>query len=241
MALDDAEREENDFEADVTADDPQGKALYRAFADWAKAMFTSARGLTLTPEAVRLFSEEIAGAAEDNDAMRAVAQYPYVLPLLELHVARFGVDRTRTAAKRLLHLIDCLTDIELQPIAAAYFRSIAELYLMGFNNEAVILARGALDAVLESRLDDLRRGQPSRGIAERNLGERIRAASPPAGGILNQATFADAELMREAGNHAVHTQLGTQKIQALPAIRALYRILTYMYPQTPGASSASHE
>lgn len=223
-ALDEAAAEEKAFEAEVTSDSPSSQALYGAFERWTEELFGSARGLQLSSEAQRLFRDELQAAAEDGDDIQEVADYLYVRPLLELHLARFVVSRLRTAPKRLKQLLKYLTTGELRPRAASYFQSVAQLYLLGFNAEAVVMARSALEAVLESRLED----HPQRvgtGQSRENLAQRIKAAGPSGIGLLDEATFEDAEQLREAGNDAVHLQLGAQDMMALDAIKALYRIL----------------
>lgn len=231
-ALADAQEEEEAFATEVTTDDPASEALYRAFSQWAEDTFSSARSLRLTPKATRLLKDDIGRAVGEASTVREVAQLPFVKPPLHLHLARFGVDRVETGAKRLYNVLDCLLEADLPPFAESYLTSVAQLYLLGFNNEAVVMARSALEAALESavtrgREDNQVRDAPPQ---EPNLSERIRAAGPTGMRLLDGTGVRDAHDIRQAGNDAVHVNLGTQKLKALDAVRALHRILRQLFP-----------
>ena len=67
------------------------------------------------------------GLAVDSDAAnRAIAELPWVKPLLELQLARFGVDRVETGAARMYKVLDHLIEADLQPIAQSYLTSVAQ-------------------------------------------------------------------------------------------------------------------
>jgi hypothetical protein len=231
QAVADAEQEEADFAAEVTADDPSGEASYRAFSEWTSALFDSAQALRVTPDMRRLFREEIAAALDDPATIEIAAQLPFVKPLLEVRLAKIGVDRIEKGTARLYNLLGYLVEADLQPIAQSYFASVARLYIWGFNNEAVVLARSALEAALEDRLEKI----ASMPYNERHgdLVDLIRTVGPDKLRLLDRSAFTDAEMIRKAANQSLHIQLGSQELDALQAIKALGRILRQLFPDSP--------
>lgn len=230
LALAGAQKEEEEFAAEVTCDDPNSKALYDAFARWAGETFSAARALTMTSAVTEILKRDIGDAVDDGATVRDVAALPFVKPLFELHLARLGVDRLETGARRLENILDYLVEADLQPIAQQYFRSVAHLYLFGFNHEAVIVARSALDSSLQQSLEGRGLLPPAIDESQRRLKDRIDAAGRLR--IISHAVVRDAHRLRVAGNHAVHENLGTQAVSALEAIQVLHRVLKQLFPRT---------
>lgn len=222
-----AAQEEAEFAAEVTADDPEGEASYRAFSDWAGAVFESTSSLRLTPEMRNLFRDEVAPTLDDSATHETGANLPFVRPLIELQLARLGVNRIQQGTDRLYKLLKYLVEADdLQPRAQSYLGSVARLYIWGFNNEAVVLARAALEAALEERLGRVQ-GQLANGM---DLLGMIRTAGPDDLALLDRAALNDAQRIRRAANQSLHVQLGTQELDALQAIEALARILSQLFP-----------
>ncbi len=225
-ALAQAEQEEADFAAAIAAEDPDDEAAYRAFADWARALFESASALRLTPAMRELFREEVAATLDEPATHETAANLPFVRPLVELHLARLGVNRIQQGTDRLYKLLKYLVEADdLQPRAQSFLGSVARLYIWGFNNEAVVLARAALEAALEDRLGRVQGMQTEAA----DLVAMIRAAGPGKLGLLDASAQRDAERIRRAGNQSLHVQLGSQELDALQAIEALARILSQLF------------
>jgi hypothetical protein len=233
--LSEAEQEEQQFADEVTEDDFAGRESYDAFAAWATATFASAKALRLTPESKALMRGVLRDAVDDPDDTRAVASLPFVQPLIELHLAEFALNRAESAVGRLLNMLDYLLALSLEPIAEGYFSSVAQLYLLGFNSEAVVMARSALHSALEVALTRAGSAQPEGVAEESRTVDLVRLAGQDGLALLTASGVRDAHSIRLAGNHAVHTQLGSQSLDALQAIRSLHRVLQQLFPDSQEA------
>jgi hypothetical protein len=110
--------------------------------------------------------------------------------------------RVPDGARRLLLLMDLVTEASPTEQTALFLRHVSRCYVWGFDSECVILCRGAIDTAFRDAVSDelceTRRERPRHGFG---LQDRIEAALPT---LIDKAVYEAANRVNVRGSSAIH-------------------------------------
>lgn len=210
-------------------DDKFRERFVSAVAAWVAAVFEGVTSLRLV-ESLRNFSSHgIRITSETAKGFSVIADVPVLRRQTEILAVRNALDRLESkGVARVFEISDLLIDGNLPPRAEDYLGRVARLYMFGFDAEAVVLARSALEAALEERLsdDDVREAvtvvTPTPTLANRITAARTLRR-------LSHRAANDAHSLRVSGNDVLHVAGAAHTISPLDAIKALGRVLAELY------------
>ena len=135
--------------------------------------------------------------------------------------------------RRLYNVLQYVVDADLEPIAQGCLASVAQLYMLGCNNEAGVMARSALQAALELALARARGTEGPGGTSSDvlSLVALIRSAGPSGWSLLDASGVRDADDLTLAGNHALHTNLWHAETPRAPGDSSSTSITSSTLPQ----------
>jgi hypothetical protein len=180
-----------------------------------------------------------AGLGFVRSILAGYAETPIVRDRLAFDLVDDNLTRLEHAPARCADLLQLVLGQHLDERTASYLSRAARLYILGFEPEAVVMSRAALDVALQERLTDAvmasHTGKQRRRYA---LDERISAASRI--GLFSSEQKEAAHRLRRAGNEAVHLApafLVEGVPDALTGIRILADLLVALFhPKEPSPS-----
>jgi len=160
--------------------------------------------------------------------LKAYGDSPVVRDRWSFAVAHDVLDRLDDSSARVAELLNLVQMYQLNERTAAYLARVTRLYVYGFDVEALVMCRAALEAALQDALPDEQLAEAGfkKSGREYTLATRISAAGRA--GYFNRRRKELAHSLREAGNHALHTAPGflhDRVGDALEAISGLAELL----------------
>jgi hypothetical protein len=231
LAIQAAKREEDEFAAKKSAENPLSAALMRAFIDWSTSAYVAGRSLRPSAELRRLMADELEAAVDDN-AASAVARLPFVRPYLDIRLAEDGLNRAEEGSERLIELLDYLVGSSLSRRAEDYLSRVAGLYNWGFDAEAVVLAGAVLETALHDRLAEDDAQERSLNLTSSSAASLVEACGPKKLGLFDDRLRRQAHRLRQSRNDIVHNAAGSQLLTPVDAIRSLGELLSALFPQS---------
>lgn len=140
--------------------------------------------------------------------LAAIGESALVRDRLSFSIGHEALRRLHGSPERVTRLLGVLVAHQLDERTAAYLSHVSRLYVYGFEIEALVMCRAALDNALQDLLPDDRMGDLGfhRSGPEFSLASRIAAAERE--GIFDRTQKTRAHQLRVAANQVLHTAPG---------------------------------